>query len=117
MSTLVTTNSSKQPVILLKNPAYLLRQIVMTDFHLETVTLLFQVIVFTLKFLMIISVIVWLAVACKNFKLSTFGFCPLFDLIHPGEGLPYKNDRDACQKLLKNTLKSTKIFFDGHDLN
>ena len=39
----VTTNSSKLPVILLRIPAYLLQQIVITDFHLTVRTLLFQV--------------------------------------------------------------------------
>lgn len=42
-NTSVTTNSSKLPVILLRIPAYLLQQIVMTDFHLTVLTLLFQV--------------------------------------------------------------------------
>ena len=44
MSTLVTTKLSKQLVILLKTPAYLLQQTMMIDFHLAGVTLLFQVI-------------------------------------------------------------------------
>ena len=44
MSTLVTTKLSKQLVILLKTPAYLLQQTMMIDFHLVGVTLLFQVI-------------------------------------------------------------------------
>ena len=44
MNTLVTRNLSKLLVILLKIPAYLLQQILMTGFHLATVTLLFQVV-------------------------------------------------------------------------
>ena len=44
MSTLVTTKLSKQLVILLKTPAYLLQRTMMIDFHLAGVTLLFQVI-------------------------------------------------------------------------
>ena len=43
MNISVTTNSSKLPVILLRIPAYLLQQIVITDFHLTVRTLLFQV--------------------------------------------------------------------------
>ena len=43
MNISVTTNSSKLPVILLRIPAYLLQQIVMTDFHLTVRTSLFQV--------------------------------------------------------------------------
>lgn len=44
MSTSVTINSSEQLVTLLKSPAFLLQQIVTTDFHLAMVMLLFQVI-------------------------------------------------------------------------
>ena len=43
MNISVTTNSSKLPVILLRIPAYLLQQIVMTDFRLTARTSLFQV--------------------------------------------------------------------------
>lgn len=44
MSTSVTINSSEQLVTLRKSPAFLLQQIVTTDFHLAMVMLLFQVI-------------------------------------------------------------------------